>query len=220
MTDLLPPFPMLMAFITASFVLAIIPGPVVLYVVTRTLAQGRASGLASVMGVTLGNFGNALGACFGLAALFAVSSIAFTAVKLVGALYLIYLGVKTILGAVTKQKQEDAALPIIKKSTLRRVFIDGFVVALLNPKTALFFAAFLPQFLSVGAQSHLAQSIALSMVFVGIASITDGLYALLAGSVMPIVKRTIKTPAIGAYISGGIFIGLGVLAAFAPQKSR
>ena len=218
MIELLPPFPMLITFISASFILAIIPGPVVLYVVTRTLTQGRASGLASVAGVTLGNFGNALGACFGLAALFAISSMAFMVVKFLGALYLIYLGVKTIYSA--RAKSADTHIPQIQKSSHCRIFIDGFIVALLNPKTALFFAAFLPQFLSPGAESHLMQSIALSMIFVLIASLTDVLYALIAGCIMPFLKRNRSTGTIGKYISGSIFIGLGVFTAFAPQKTQ
>jgi len=210
--NILPELPMLITFITASFVLAVIPGPVVLYVVTRTMMQGRASGLASVAGVTLGNLGNALGACFGLAALFAVSSLAFTAVKLLGAVYLIYLGVKTIYGVLkTPTTHGEVSTPKIKKTSLRRIFTDGFFVALLNPKTA--------QFLNANATSPLAQSIVLSLIFCLIASFTDGIYALLAGSVMPLIKRTIKAPKIGAYISGSVFIALGILTAFAPQKS-
>ena len=220
MENILPELPMLITFITASFVLAVIPGPVVLYVVTRTMMQGRASGLASVAGVTLGNLGNALGACFGLAALFAVSSLAFTAIKLLGAVYLIYLGIKTIYGVLKKPTTlGEVSTPKIKKTSLRRIFTDGFFVALLNPKTALFFAAFLPQFLDASAASPLMQSITLSLIFCMIASVTDGIYALLAGSVMPLVKRTIKAPKIGAYISGSVFIALGILTAFAPQKS-
>src|SRR5437868_8654587 len=96
MLDLLPPFPLLGAFLVASFVLAVTPGPGVFYIVARSVTQGRLSGLASVAGVALGNLGNAVGASLGLAALFAVSSLAFTVVKYLGALYLVWLGVQAL----------------------------------------------------------------------------------------------------------------------------
>src|SRR5690242_17735750 len=140
MDALFPPLPLLGAFLAASLVLAVTPGPAVFYIVTRSVTQGRISGLASVAGVALGNLGNAIGASLGLAALFAISSLAFTVVKYLGALYLVYLGVQ----ALRRPRSEgnaatvDAQLPA---SALRRIFADGFVVALLNPKTALFFAA-------------------------------------------------------------------------------
>src|SRR4051812_38073975 len=144
MHQLLPPLPLFSAFLLASFLLAVTPGPGVLYIVTRSVTQGRLSGLASVAGVALGNLGNALGAALGLAALFAVSSVAFTVVKYVGAAYLVYLGIHALRaaasagdGAAATEHQQAPSQPAI---ALRRVFLDGFVVAVLNPKTALFFA--------------------------------------------------------------------------------
>ena len=142
--NILPSTPLLLAFLLASLILAVTPGPAVVYILTRTLSQGRASGLASVAGVALGNLGNAVGAALGLAALFAVSSVAFTVVKWAGAAYLVYVGVR-MLRSAAGSLVATTPLPAMKRS---RVFRDGFVVALLNPKTALFFAAFLPQFLS------------------------------------------------------------------------
>src|SRR5256885_261899 len=139
---MLPPLPLLGAFLVASFVLAVTPGPGVLYIVTRSATQGRAAGLASVAGVALGNLGNAVGAWVGLAALFAVSSVAFTVVKYVGALYLVWLGMQAL-----RAPAAQTAARVGAGGSLRRIFADGFVLALLNPKTALFFAAFLPQFL-------------------------------------------------------------------------
>jgi len=173
---LLPPGPVLAAFVVASLILSITPGPGVLYIVTRTLAQGRAAGLASVAGVALGNLGNASGASIGLAALFAVSSLAFTVVKFGGAIYLIWLGIK-----VLRSRPGAVGSPGFEAPRFLRIFRDGFVVALLNPKTALFFAAFLPQFMG-RAGSPMTQSLALGALFVAIAASTDAAYALAAGA--------------------------------------
>lgn len=172
MNNLLPAWPLLSAFLVASLVLAVTPGPGVFYIVTRSLLQGRRYGLASVAGVALGNLGIAIGASIGLAALFAISSVAFTVVKYAGAAYLVYLGFQA-LRAHGLEKEPEAPRP----ASLWPIFRDGFVVALLNPKTAIFFAAFLPQFMSHEAAPAL-QGIALGALFVAIAAVTDSIYAL------------------------------------------
>lgn len=212
MFELLPSWPVLAAFCAASVVLAVTPGPGVLYIVTRSLAQGRAAGFASVAGIALGNFGNALGASLGLAALFAVSSLAFTIVKLAGAVYLIWLGIRALVG----DSRTAAKAPLPEKSAAR-VLRDGFLVALLNPKTALFFAAFLPQFMSVDSPA-MAQAVLLGALFVGIALVSDTLYVLTARAAAPLFARAGRSA--GRYLSGGMFIGLGILAAFAGNRSR
>ncbi len=143
MTSLFPPWPLFSAFVLASLVLALTPGPGVFYIVTRSIVEGRRSGLVSVAGVALGNLGNALAASVGLAALFALSSLAFTIVQYAGALYLVYLGVQML-----RTPPAELSAPAPAAAARGRIFRDGFVVALLNPKTTLFFAAFLPQFLS------------------------------------------------------------------------
>src|SRR5258705_3766566 len=168
--DFLPPWPLLAAFCGASVLLAVTPGPAVLYIVTRALAQGRRAGLASMAGVALGNLGNALGAAMGLAALFAISSLAFTIVKYAGAAYLVYLGLRTL------RRIDETELKPFASSDWRLIFRDGFVVALLNPKTAIFFAAFLPQFMSPHG-SAIGQSGMLGATFVAIAAVTDTTYA-------------------------------------------
>src|SRR5262245_50498108 len=127
MHELLPSWPMLSVFLLATLVLAVTPGPGVFYIVTRSIAQGRSAGLASVAGVALGNLGNAIGASIGLAALFAVSSLAFTVVKYAGAAYLVYLGIQA-LRAPAVNAPTDSMQPV----ELRRIFRDGFLVALLN----------------------------------------------------------------------------------------
>ena len=197
-----------------SSLVAVTPGPGVLYIVTRSLVQGRRFGLTSVAGVALGNLGNALAAAFGLAALFAVSSLAFSLVKFAGALYLVYLGLQ-MLRASPAVPVATEALP--SAIPLRRIFRDGFVVALLNPKTTLFFAAFLPQFLSGGA-APMAQSVLLGALFVGIAAVTDSLYALAAGAVAPLLRGQ-GMRRVGRALGGGMFIGLGLLAAFAGSRA-
>ncbi|MEW6165867.1 MAG: LysE family translocator [Pseudomonadota bacterium] len=212
MTDLFPPAPLFSAFLLASLVLAVTPGPGVLYIVTRSLVQGRRFGLVSVAGVALGNLGNALAASVGLAALFAVSSLAFSVVKYAGALYLVYLGVQMLRSSPS---ENSAVVPAA--APLRRVFRDGFVVALLNPKTTVFFAAFLPQFLSPNA-APMFQSMVLGSLFVAIAAATDSAYALAAGTAAPVLRGSVAR-GIGRRLGGGVFIGLGVFTALAGSRS-
>lgn len=211
MTDLFPPWPLFSAFLLASLVLAVTPGPVVIYVVTRSLVQGRRSGLVSVAGVALGNLGNALAASVGLAALFAISSIAFSVIKYAGALYLVFLGVQML-----RASPVENSIAISATVSLKRVFRDGFVVALLNPKTTVFFAAFLPQFLSAGAPP-MVQGMALGSLFVAIATITDSAYALAAGAAAPALRGNVIRR-IGRRLGGGVFIGLGVFTALAGSR--
>lgn len=212
MTDLFPPWPLFSAFLVASFILAVTPGPGVLYIVTRSLVQGRRFGLASVAGVALGNLGNALAASLGLAALFAVWSPAFSVVKYAGALYLVYLGLQMLR---SPPAENLAAVPAA--APLKRVFRDGFVVALLNPKTTVFFAAFLPQFLSPNAPPMI-QGMALGSLFVAIAAVTDSAYAFAAGAAAPALRGSLVRR-ISRRLGGGVFIGLGVIAALAGSRS-
>ena len=214
MNELLPPGSLLTTFLAASFVLAITPGPGVLYIVTRSLAQGRRSGLASVAGVALGNLGNAIGASVGLAAIFAVSSVAIAIVKYAGALYLVYLGIQTLRSPESEVKTKN-----LKSARPRRIFRDGLIVALLNPKTAIFFAAFLPQFIG-DTTTPIVQSVILGTVFVAIAATTDTVYALAAGSIAPTLARAREVCQFGRYSTGGAFIGLGMMTAFADRSSK
>ena len=211
MTELLPPWPLFSAFLVASLVLAITPGPGVLYIVTRSLVQGHRYGLVSVAGVALGNLGNALAASVGLAAVFAVSSLAFSVVKYAGALYLIYLGVQML-----RSSTAERPVSVSSHAPMERVFRDGFIIAFLNPKTTVFFAAFLPQFLSADVPP-IFQSMALGSLFVAIAAVTDSAYALAAGTVAPVLRGT-GVRRIGRRLGGGVFIGLGVFTAFAGSR--
>jgi threonine/homoserine/homoserine lactone efflux protein len=204
--------PSLAVFLLASLLLAVIPGPGVIYVVTRTLAGGRRAGLASVGGGALGNLGNAALASMGLAAVLAVSARAFTAVKLAGAAYLLYLGIREL-------RRAHRALPEQTRPPVKgtRVFRDGVLVALLNPKTALFFGAFLPQFVDP-TRSPLAQSLALGATFAVIAMCTDTLYVLAADRLGPRIANLGGQTAM-TRIAGFSFIALGLVVACSDSRS-
>lgn len=211
--DLLLAGPHLPAFLLASLLLALTPGPGVVYIVTRSLWQGRLSGLASVAGVALGNLANALAACFGVAALLAVSALALVVIQYLGAGYLAFLGVQ--LWRKPMATAVDAQLPQGYKN---RVFKESFWVALLNPKTTLFFAAFLPQFLHP-ALPPLPQSILLSMIFVGIAAISDSGYALAAGMLSSSATKVQAWAVWGRFFGAFIFIGLALVTLVAGVKA-
>ena len=208
---------MWMAFVLASLVLAVTPGPGVLYIVTRTLAQGRAAGLASVAGVALGNLGNALAASLGLAALFALSSLAFAVVKWAGAAYLVWLGVRALRQPTASAA---AAVPAFEPPRLARIARDGFVVALLNPKTALFFAAFLPQFLPDASAASVSRTALLGALFVAMAALTDSGYVLLAGAAARALagRMARRTAALGRYAAATTYIGLGLYTATTTSR--
>jgi threonine/homoserine/homoserine lactone efflux protein len=199
-------------FVIAAFVLAVIPGPGVLYIVNRTLRQGRQAGLASVLGVAVGNLCNAAAASMGLAALLAASANAFTAVKLAGAAYLVFLGFKTFFA------KPAVATPSRSSNGLVRLFVDGFVVALLNPKTALFFAALLPQFIDPAAAA-LPQSLTLGALFVSIAACTDSLYVLMAAALSRTLGKNPAAQSLGRFVSALTLIGLGIFAALTSPRT-
>ena len=214
-TELLPPWSLLSVFLLASFVLAVTPGPGVFYIVARSMAQGRRSGLASVAGVAVGNFGNAVAASLGLAALFAASALAFSIVKYAGAAYLIYLGIKAL-----RAKPVTTASATPEATSLWPILRDGFVVALLNPKTAIFFTALLPQFMTPNASGSTAliQALSLSALFVLMAAMTDATYAFLAGVIAPRLSKHKAAGGIARVTAGVSFIALGVFAAFSGRK--
>jgi threonine/homoserine/homoserine lactone efflux protein len=182
----------------------------VLYIVTRRLAHGRRAGITSVSGVALGNLGNAIAASVGLAALFGISALAFTVVKYAGALYLVFLGLRTL-------RSEEKLQAVPRSASGVQIFRDGFFVALLNPKTAIFFAAFLPQFLSTKTPSVVHTTV-LGALFVAIAAVTDSAYALTAGMIGPALTRIQHARALGRYFSASALIGLGAFSAFTGSR--
>jgi len=192
----------------AALALLAIPGPAVLYIVVQSADQGRRVGLASVAGVHLGTLVHVAAASAGLSAVIVASSVAFSAVKYAGAAYLIYLGVRKLLDRDAQTRVERTREP------LRRAFARGTIVNALNPKTALFFLAFLPQFVAPDRGGVWSQALVLGFVFVGLGLVTDSLYALAAGTVAGLLRR--QRNAVG-YGSGIVFIALGATAALAKR---
>ncbi len=205
----------LLAFVGVSAILTLTPGPGVIYLVTRTLGQGRQAGLASVIGVAVGNFGNAALSSLGLAVLIAASPIAFWLIKGLGAAYLIFLGVRSLFAPT---EPVSAGPP---PNVSNRHFRDGVLVALLNPKTALFFAAILPQFIQTRS-AVLNQTFLLACVFITVALCTDTLYVFTAAAVAPAFQRNPGSRRFGRRVSAVTYCGLGLYAALssagAPPK--
>ena len=203
-------------FVGAALVLLLLPGPAVLYIVARSAEQGRIAGFVSDLGIHTATLVHVLAAALGLSALLASSALAFSIVKYAGAAYLIWLGLKKIFGRVDTP-ENGAELP---RHSHARLFRDGFIVNLLNPKTALFFFAFLPQFVDP-ERGHLAMQIAfLGLLFAILGFMTDGCYALLASTAGKWLKRSRRYLEIERYVSGTLFIGLGLTAVFAGNHRK
>jgi len=161
----------LAVFVVAALVLLVIPGPAVLYIVSQSISRGRLAGIVSMLGIQVGGLVHVAAAAAGLSALLVRSAVAFNVVKYAGAAYLVFLGLRRILG---KDEAEDVPGARSEKS-LRRLFAQGVVVNVLNPKTALFFFSFLPQFVDVDAGSVALQIATLGLVFILLAMVSDGL---------------------------------------------
>lgn len=201
-------------FIAASLALLLVPGPAVLYITARSVDQGRMAGLVSVLGVHLGTVVHVLAAAIGLSALVLASALAFTIVKYAGAAYLIYLGLRRIFGDNGDEPHS------LKRESLNRIFWEGVVVNVLNPKTALFFLAFLPQFVDPARGMIAGQVLVLGATFIVLGIITDGAYALLAGTAAKWIRGRPRFMDMQKYLIGGIFIALGLGAALAGQDRK
>jgi threonine/homoserine/homoserine lactone efflux protein len=201
------------AFGAAALVLLLIPGPAVLYIVNRSVSDGQRAGLASVAGLSLGNLVHALAAAAGLSAVLATSATAFNAVKWLGAAYLITVGIRTLL---RPSDPIDADQPAV---STRRAFTQGVVVNVLNPKVALFFLSFLPQFIHPSAGHAGLQALVLGLVFVAIGFCTDTTYSLVASRLRGVLLRGKALPFVRRWVAGTVFIGLGVVAATATATS-
>ena len=199
----------ILAFAGASIVLLLIPGPAVLYIVNRSVSDGREAGLAAVAGLTLGNLAHALAAAAGLSAVLATSATAFSTVKYLGAAYLIYVGVRTLM------RRPPVIDPDQPGVSARRAFTQGIVVNVLNPKVALFFLSFLPQFIHPEKGRPALQALVLGLVFVGIGFFTDGTYSLVASRLRTVLLRGKTLPFVQRWVAGTVFIGLGLIAATA-----
>jgi len=202
----------LAAFALASLALLVIPGPAVLYVVSRSLADGPRTGLAAVAGLEVGNFLHVLAATAGLSAVIATSAPAFTVVKWTGAAYLVATGAWTLV----RGGGDGGAAP---RTTARRALASGIVVNALNPKVALFFLAFLPQFIDPSRGDVARQSLVLGSVFVLIGCATDSLYAVLAGTFRRAIADSRWFAAVRRWGSGTVFVVLGLAAARATRAT-
>lgn len=203
----------LLGFVAASLVVLLIPGPGVLYVVARSAGQGLRAGFASVLGLSAGALVHVAAATAGLSAILLTSATAFGIVKVLGAGYLIYLGIRTLF-AKQPMIHMEAATPL----SSYRLFTDGVVVSIFNPKIAVFFLAFLPQFVDPSQGQIPQQVFLLGVIYVALALLTDGAYALLACSLRHCIGGRATRGPLPRYLSGSLYLGLGINAALAERQ--
>jgi threonine/homoserine/homoserine lactone efflux protein len=212
----LPPPRELFLFITAAAVLLAIPGPAVLYIVARSVDMGRKAGLASSSGIATGGLVHVFGATVGLSALLLSSALAFAVVKYAGALWLIWLGIRKL-----REEAPAAALSThVSPMPLRRVYRQGILIQVLNPKTAIFFLAFLPQFVSPARGSVALQFLALGMLFTVMGLLSDSMWALAAGAAGAWLQRNRLFLRHQKNVSGTVYIGLGLATAVTGSRHK
>ncbi|MCA9844767.1 MAG: LysE family translocator [Thermomicrobiales bacterium] len=214
MRDLLDPAALVAPFL-ATLALVLVPGPAVLYIITRSVNQGRRAGLTSAAGIATGGLVHVAGATLGLSALLASSAVAFSLVKYLGAAYLIYLGLRTLLTAPALLQPAT-----IERQRMRRLYTQGIVVQAFNPKVALFFLAFLPQFIDPHRGSAVVQSLILGTMFILVGLCTDSTYALVAGAFGAWLRQQRAFAAVQQYVAGSVFVGLGLTTAFTGHPSK
>ena len=201
------------AFAVASLALLVVPGPSVLYIVTRSMDQGRAAGLVSVLGIHTGSIVHVAAAALGLSAILASSALSYDIVKYVGAAYLIWLGIRTLRGR--GEERTDGAG---KGHSLRRIYAQGVVVNVLNPKTALFFLAFLPQFVDVSKGSVPLQIVLLGVTFILLGFVSDGSYALVSARVSRGLAVRRRSGIARRWLPGVTLIALGIVSAITGRR--
>lgn len=202
-------------FCVAAVGLLLIPGPAVTYIVTRSIEQGRRAGLVSVAGIHVGTTVHVVAATIGLSGLLMTSALAFSIVKFAGAGYLIYLGVRALLS-----RSDDDLAQTRPPSPLRRVFGDAVIVNALNPKVALFFLAFLPQFVDPHAGAISLQILTLGILFTALGLITDSTYALFASGAASWLRGNVAFARLRTRIAGAIYIALGATAALTGSRAE
>jgi threonine/homoserine/homoserine lactone efflux protein len=204
-----------LAFAATALVLLLIPGPAVLYIVSQSVEHGRRAGVAASLGVHMGTLVHITAAALGLSAILVSSSLAFGAVRLIGAAYLIFLGIRTLAG----RGDSNGSAPVRREAKTSRIIRQGALVNITNPKTALFFFAFLPQFVD----PHKAvpeQIVVLGLTFLVLGLITDTAWGLAAGSAAGWVRGRSAVRSVQRWVTGCIFIGLGLVTAFAGSERR
>jgi threonine/homoserine/homoserine lactone efflux protein len=211
---MIPNLSSLLLFVSAALLLLVIPGPAVFYIVGRSIGHGPSAGLVSAFGISIGTLVHTAAAAVGLSALLMSSALAFSAVKYLGAAYLVYLGIQKIRRDEPFELSGDA-----DRLKLSRIFAQGIVVNILNPKSALFFFAFLPQFVDPARGPVAPQIIFLGFLFALLGLASDSAWALTAGTVARLFRRNPRAMRNQRYVSGGMLISLGVATAFAgPGK--
>jgi threonine/homoserine/homoserine lactone efflux protein len=205
----MPHLSTILLFVAATMALLLVPGPAVVYIVTRSVTQGRAAGLVSVLGIHVGTIFYVVATSAGLSALLKASSTAFMIVKYVGAAYLIWLGVQKLRSRKDDPEPDAAPEPVSRM----RIFRQGVVVNLLNPKTLIFFAAFLPQFVDPARGSVVFQLVFFGLAFVVLGIASDGSYALLSSALAGRLRRTARARRRLDRSSGVVYLLLGAFAA-------
>ncbi len=203
----------LLLFIVAGLVLLLTPGPAVFYIIARSIDQGRPAGLISTLGVGVGTMFHVIAAALGISALLVSSALLYNIIKLLGAGYLIYLGLRKLF--VEEDLIEHTQ---IQPSDLRQIFYQGAVVNILNPKTALFFFAFLPQFADPARGSVALQIFILGLLLVTMGLLTDGAYAVLAGTAGNWLKNNLRLLRAQRYFAGTVYVALGMVTAFSRKE--
>jgi threonine/homoserine/homoserine lactone efflux protein len=211
----MPDLSTLMIFVTASMLLLITPGPAVLYIVTRSIDQGRVAGIVSALGIGTGTMVHVVAASLGLSAILVSSALAYSVVKYLGAAYLIYLGIRTFR---TRSALEQPTLN--GQKSLARIFRQGVVVNVLNPKVALFFFAFLPQFVDPDGGTVGVQVLFLGLLFVTMGIFSDSVYALLAGTAGQWLKSSAAFLRGQRYFAGTIYVALGLATALSGSHNK
>ncbi|HEY7538211.1 MAG TPA: LysE family translocator [Gaiellaceae bacterium] len=203
-------------FCAAALALIVVPGPAVTYVVAQSVDRGRRAGLVSALGIASGGLVHVAFAVVGLSALLASSATAFTVVKIVGAVYLVAIGLRRL---AARDEGDDGTEVETRSRAHTRLFVQGTVVNVLNPKTALFFLAFLPQFVDPSRGSIAVQAAFLGCLFVLIAILSDSTYALVAAALAGRLRRSERARRARRLFTGGVFVVLGVTAATAKRAA-
>jgi threonine/homoserine/homoserine lactone efflux protein len=207
----------LLLFIVAAGIVVAIPGPNHLYIITRSVSQGRSAGLASAAGIETGTFVHIAAAALGLSSIIASSALAFSVIKYAGAVYLIYLGVRTLL---RRPKPLDEQIGVRSADGLWKVYREGILVNVLNPKVALFFLAFLPQFIDPSAGPAAMQVVILGVAMSMIGMASNVVYALTGGALRRLLERRPRFLQAQRYVTGSVYVGLGAAAALAGDARR
>ncbi|SAL24831.1 LysE type translocator protein [Caballeronia peredens] len=197
-------------FLVAVFLLNVTPGPDTAYIVGRSVAQGRGAGIVSALGISAGCIVHTLACAFGLTAILAASATAFTVIKIAGAIYLIYLGVRLIFARHDDSAQQVRTNEKVAPKSLRQLFAQGFVTNVLNPKVVLFFVSFFPQFVAADSQHKTLAFLTLGVVFIAMSTVWNGFVAWIAGSV---TERFAGKSGVKKWLDrgvGGAFVGLGI----------